>query len=135
MAVKSTVGIVVAVNNGSAYNNIANIDEFNSEPGDAEKIDATPLGATAKTTENGFSDYGTLSVTLFWDGADTTHEFLRTSAVNKSTVPIKVTLPSGFGKNTITYNVALSSAAPKTPKNDMIRLEIKGNLNGEPAVA
>jgi hypothetical protein len=135
MAVKTTVALVVAVNNGSAYNNIANIDEWNVEPGSPEKIDATPLGASAKTTLNGFSDYGTLTMTLFWDGADSTHAFLATEAAAKNNVPIKVTLPSGFGKNTITYNVALGQFAPKFPKNDMIRVEIQGNLNGEPVIA
>jgi hypothetical protein len=129
MAKFSTQGLVIAINNGTAWVNIAGHNGYTTGDPSAEEYDSTTLDSSAKETIYGFTSPGDFSMEGNWDPADAGQLYLRQSAANTCTKPFKVTLPAGCGGNNITFNVALAGFSPGFPKG-VATFSAKGKISG-----
>lgn len=104
MAIHTTQGYQLQVNNGTAYINVGGVESISFGNGTAEEYDVTALSDTAKQKLTGFIDNGDMTASVFEDFADAGQDFLRAEVANSNTVALKIVLASTAGASNITFN-------------------------------
>lgn len=75
----ATAGTDLQVKIASTFTSIPGAEGFDGPTGTKEQIEVTALKDTAKKYVAGMPDYGEITFNLFWDPADSTHQYLLTS--------------------------------------------------------
>lgn len=103
MAIHTTQGYQLQVNNGTAFINVGGVESISFGNGTAEEYDVTALSDAAKVKLTGFLDNGDCSVGIFQDFADAGQDFLRAETANSNSVPLKIVLSATAGASNITF--------------------------------
>ena len=126
MAIHTTQGYKLQVNNGSAQVNVNGTESMTLGGASSEEYDVTSLYDTTKQKLTGFADPGTFSAAIFQDFDDAGQAFLRAEAANSNTVKLLIVLPvATAGANNIAFNVAC-----KDWSHDFARGPAKATFSG-----
>jgi len=94
-AAHATQGTQLKVSISSVFTNVPGVEDIDGPGGEKQEIDVTAISDTATQTVGGIRDYGEMTFNLFYDPADTTHQYLHTSFASSSNAieAWKVVLP------------------------------------------
>lgn len=99
MAVK-TQGTQYFVKNNGNFVQIAGIESVSGAGGEAQTIDTTPLDATSPSSVAGSPSPETLTMTIMYDEAETSHQILDAFKANGATTNWKQIKPFSGATNT-----------------------------------
>lgn len=95
VGLQSTLSFGVTVSGTTAYTVITGMETIDGPEASIGVVEVSPLGATYKGKLPSISDPGEVTFTVYYDGTDTTHQFLTGLLGTTTQLPWKVDYPDG----------------------------------------
>jgi len=128
MAVYSTAGSYIQINNGSLAN-VSHPESISGPSGSKQEIDTTALDDTATTSVAGAPDYGEVQVSCFADGADAGQLAVKFVYDAGTTKGWKIVTPGGTN-NSYTFNGYVKSWSLNLGKNAPGKIDFTVKVTG-----
>ena len=95
VGLNSTISYGVTVSAVTTYTAINNVESVDGPNESLSIVEVTPLGSTYKGKLPSVSDAGEVNFSIFYDGTDSTHQFLTGLLGTTTLCPFKIDYPDG----------------------------------------
>jgi hypothetical protein len=109
---------------------IPGVQSFSGPTGTKTTIEYTAISDTAKKKKGGKPDFGTVTFTIAWDPADTTHAYLLTAYNTAGSTDTFTILCSDAGAATMVFSGSVTGFAWKFDKDAVSLVDVTVEVSG-----